>query len=275
MTEDTFSRRAGISSEYSGPDEASPKLRARLRAVVERYLADEHHLGIGSDGWYVHTRELHYRLSMRLGREIRPNHILNIIDGGDWNEVFEAIEAYLEVAAKTAYQHDFRKEIREAFALSGSVYYVDKDDRVKLAIEEETAKRIALASKSLGSSAERAKQIFDEAVGGLLSRKMRPQDVVKDVHIAFEEYLQQLTGAKDFEGAVKALQNKGLLNKAQVNILGRLYGYRSEGFGTTHAGEEATPKEADALWYVETVATQVTAADRVVKGRTDLPERSG
>jgi len=261
MAVSTFSRRSGLRSEFSGPGEVTDALRNRLKQVAERYVA-RRYIGIGNEGLWVWGLDLDHRLAMEFGMEIG---LSDVLGHGEPHEVLTAVEIYMLVAGE-AYKRldEIRAEFNAAFGLSGSVYYVDRDGRVALRMEGEAAARVEEASKVLTTSAK-AKGVFDGAVSGLLSRRLKPEDVVRDVHVAFEEYLKTVTGQKDFADAIQALKRNGVLTSTQAAMMGNLYGFRSETFGPAHAGKARTPTEADALWFVETVSTQLKFLGNVVK----------
>jgi len=77
--------------------------------------------------------------------------------------------------------------------------------------------------------------------------------------VAFEEYLKDITSEGDFAHAIDALRRKGVLTPTQAALMEKLYRFRSEMFGSTHAGKARTPTEADALWFVETVSAPMWA----------------
>lgn len=249
-------------NEFSGPGEASPELRKRLRTVADRYVAFGE-IGIGQEGLWVQGEEVKHHLDMQFGRGVNPGEVLV---KGEWNEVLDTVEIYLAVARETAYNRydEIHAQLDTAFGLSGSVYYVGGDGRVALRMESDGAAVVQQASKVLTPSVK-AKGVFDGAVSGLLSRRAKSEDVVKDVYVAFEEYLRHITGRGDFADAIKALRGRGVLTSTQGQLMEKLHGFRSETFGSTHAGKARAPTEADALWFVETVSAQLKFLGNVVK----------
>jgi hypothetical protein len=240
--------------EFSGTDEASLELWNRLWEVAERYLASGH-IGIGQEGYWVRGDELDHALTMEFGRKVQ---LRDVLLQGLPHEVLTAVEVYMIVAGGAPYRFDeIKAGFHAAFALSGSVYYLDRDGRVALRMQPDAAARVKEASEVLTPSTK-AKGVFDGGVSGLLSRRAKPEDVVRDVYVAFEEYLKQTTGKNDFAEAVAALRQVGTLTSTQAALMGKLEGFRSETFGSSHAGKARTPTEADALWFVETVSAQVT-----------------
>jgi hypothetical protein len=258
----TFSRRSGIRREFSGPSEVSASLRERLEAVTQRYITFVE-IGIGQEGLWVEGEDVNHGLAMALGRVVPVSEVLR---KGEWHEVLDAVDIYLIVARDTAYNRydEIVVEVQAAFTLSGSVYYVDDEGRIALRLESDAAAKVEQAEKVLTSSAK-AKEVFTGAVSGLLSRRTQPPDVVKDVFVAFEEYLKHVTGQRDFAAAIRVLRGKGVLTTTQAQLMEKLYGFRSETFGSAHAGKARTPTVADAVWFVETVSAQLSFLANVVK----------
>lgn len=237
-------------------------MRNRLAAVAERYIARGYR-GIGSEGLYVDGEDLDHRLAMELGkREVRFEDLLL---QGDYHDVLTAVEFYMIEAREAYHQIDeITAGFHAAFALSGSVYYLDRDGRVVLQMEPDAAARVQEAIKVLIPTAK-AKSVFDGAVSGLLTRRAKPDDVVKDVFVAFEDYLKSVTGERDLTNAVDALRKRGVLTPTQAALMEKLHGFKSETFGPSHAGKARTPTEADALWFIETVSAQLKFLGNVVK----------
>jgi hypothetical protein len=231
-----------------------------LKQVADRFIAYGE-IGIGQEGLWVHGEELDHRLAMEFGKRVK---LADVLSQGEYHDVLTAIELYMFVAGG-AYENleQIRAEFNGAFTLSGSVYYVDEDGRMALRIEPDAAALVQEASKVLTPSAK-AKGVFDGAMLGLLSRRAKPEDVVRDVYVAFEEYLKTMTGQKDFPDAIDALKRSGVLTPTQAALMEKLYGFRSETFGSTHAGKARVPTEADALWFVETVSAQLKFLGNVV-----------
>jgi hypothetical protein len=248
--------------EYSGPGEVTPRLRERLRIIMRRYIAFGE-IGIGQEYLWVPAYELNHDLAMHFGREVK---FADLLTDGNWNDVLDAVEIFLGVARAEAYKRysEIWSEIAQAFDLSGSVYYVTREGEVALHTEEETGKRIGQAVKAL-SGIDKAKDVLQRAAAGLIGRRMRPEDVIKDTCVALEEFLKEKTKENDLSGAVKVLRKRGVLTPTQAQIIERLYGFRSEVFGAAHAGEARTPTESDALWFLDTVSAQILFLDTMLK----------
>jgi len=234
---------------------------------MERYLADEYHLGIGQERDWVYQHELTHRLAMHFGRRVSIN---EIVSQGEWHEVFDLVELFLRVADDIAWNRyrQILAEVAQAFEVSGSVYYITSEGQIALHIESETTERIDQAVKNLGTL-DKAREVLQGAAAGLASRRMEPQDVVRDTYVAFEEFLKEKTGQKDLPESVKALRSKGILTATQGQIIEKLYGFRSEVFGVTHAGKARVPTESDALWLLDSVSAQILFLDRVLKKNDD------
>jgi hypothetical protein len=191
--------------EYSGPGEVTPQLRERLRMIMRRYIAPGE-IGIGQEYLWVPAYELNHDLAMHFGREVK---LADLLAAGNWNDVLDAVEIFLGVARAEAYKRysEIWSEIAQAFDLSGSVYYVTREGVVGLHIEQETGHRVDQAVQAL-SAIEKAKGVFQGAAAGLTSRRMRPEDVIKDTCVALEEFLKEKTKENDLAGAIKALCRK-------------------------------------------------------------------
>jgi hypothetical protein len=200
---------------------------------------------------------------MHFGRE---RDVDEILANGEWSEVLDLAEIFLTVARDIAFRRHraILSQVARAFSVSGSIYGVTREGSISLRLEDETAQRIQQAIDAL-KTVDKAKEVFRKATAGLINRRMEPQDVVRDTYVAFEEFLKEKTGQKDLPDSVKAIRAKGILTATQVQIVERLYGFRSEVFGATHAGEARTPTESDALWYLDTVSAQIVFLGGVLK----------
>lgn len=257
-----FRERHNLKTDYSGYEEVSDSLRKRLNTICKRYIA----YGIiatGQSTYWISGEELEHELAVNL----EQNKIKEIILNGSYDSVFEAIEIYLAVARESAFRrfHDqILPDVQRAFELSGSVYYVDKNGHVNLKIDEELSKDLKKVEKAL-SETKTSYELFFETVGKLKSRKDEPENIVKDIFISFENYLKEKTGKSDFGESISYLERQGIINKIQKGLLDKIYAYRSDAFGVTHAGASKTPDEIDALWFLETVVAQLIFLDRKFK----------
>ena len=241
-----FSRRNNLVTEYSGHDEASVPLRNRILNIVNRYV------------FILGSQEFEYKLG----------HIRGTGDWGlvistkeyDW--VFDAVEIFLELALNNEYDRSgIVLDMAEAFSLSGSVYGVNGKGQIELRIKKELAKSLKTAEGFL-SPYDKAFKLFYESAGRLAGRKDSPKNIIKDVFIAFEEYIKKITGKNDYGKGVVDIQNSGLISKTQKQVLDKIYAYRSDTFGVGHAGNSEEPKEIDALWFIETVVAQINFIGR-------------
>lgn len=208
-------------------------------------------------------------IGARIGSKFRKKLIGEIILSDTYDYVFEAIEIYLDIAEKYAgrrYHSQILPDIQRAFELSGSVYYVDKNGRINLKIDEKLAKDLKETEEIL-SRTKTSYELFFETVGKLMARKDEPKNIVKDIFIAFENYLKEKTGRSDFGKSISYLEKQGIINKIQKGLLDKIYAYRSDAFAVTHAGASKKPDEIDTLWFLESVVTQLKFIDRKLKQR--------
>jgi len=255
-----FRSRNKLKNDYSGYQEASSGLRSRLIAVCTRYSANEHNIGLGQEDLWVWSIKLGHELKMNLNK----SDIHNIIALDSYDFVFEAIEIYLHIAKETAlrrYSQYILPDIQRAFELSGSVYFVSDEGIVCLSTDEKSAKNIKDAVVVLKEN-KSAQELFKEAVGDLFGRKRKPEDIVSDIFIAFEDYLKKELLQKSYGDCVSALERSKLINGTQKSLLEKLYAYRSDVYGAAHAGNSPSPKEIDAIWYLETVVSQIKYLSR-------------
>jgi hypothetical protein len=249
-----FRERHDLRAEYSGFNEVSPALRERLSGIVSNYFRSSLH------GHYVKDGELQHRLSLHLHERI----IYRILSDGNYDYVFEAIEIYLKVAEETAYDiyHDkILPDIQKAFDLSGSVYCVSNEGTVELRTDEDLAKKLEETKDIIGVN-ESAYTTFFNAVGDLFGRKGKPEDIVKNIFVAMEDYLKKETNTKDFSDAINKLYKNGNISQFQKNILEKLYAFRSDSYAVGHAGKSEKPDEVNALWFLETVIAQLKLIHR-------------
>ncbi len=262
-----FRERNNLRKEYSGFGEVSQPLRSRLAAICERYIS-RGHIGIGNEGWWVTGSVLDHAIKLNLNK---PN-ILTILTTGTYDEVFDAIEIFLEIAFQEVEYSQRKTEILsdviQAFEISGSVYFVNAAlQQIELRITEELAKDIDKAGEVL-ASVENAKEEFLSSIGGLMSRQESPENIVKGIFISFEDYLRVKTEAKEFGGAVAKLQAENIISPTQKALLEKIYAYRSDTYGVGHAGNNKKPDEIDTLWFLETVIAQILLIDRKVNQKS-------
>ncbi len=230
-------------------------MRNRLYAACNRYMANEHHIGIGQEHSWVWSIRLEHELQMNINK----SDISSIISRDSYGFVFEAIEIYLVVAEETAsdrYYQYILPDMQRAFVLSGSVYYVSDKAQICLSTDEKSAKDIQEAVTALKGN-ESAQGLFMEAVGDLFGRKRKAEDIVSDIFIAFEDYLKKETGKNDYNACVSELERTKKINGTQKSLMEKLYAYRSDVYGAAHAGNSPSPQEVDAIWYLETVVAQI------------------
>lgn len=257
-----FRQRHNLKTDYSGYQEVSESLRKRLNTVCHRYIA-RGMIGLGQEGHWIPVNILEYELALNLGQ----SKIGTVISDGSYDYVFEAIEIYLDVARESAY-HKFHKtilpDIQRSFDLSGSVYIVNKEGHVNLRVDKLLAEDLEKIKKILSNSTK-SYDLFFDTVGKLITRGDEPPNIVKDVFIAFENYLKEKTGEKDLGKSISLLEKRGITDKTQRKLLDQLYVYRSNAFAVTHAGESKKPEEIDTLWFLETVIAQLKFIDRKLK----------
>lgn len=257
-----FRERHSLKTDYSGYEEVSDSLRKRLNIVCQSYIAYGI-IGAGQGRYWIPGKELEYELAVNL----EQNKIEEIILNGSYDSVFEAIEIYLAVARESAFGrfHDqILPDVQRAFELSGSVYYVNKNGRVNLKIDEKLSKDLKKVEEAL-SETKTSYKLFFETVGKLMSRKDVPKNIVKDIFIAFENYLKEKTSKSNFRESISYLERQGIINRIQRVLLDKIHAYRSDSFGVTHPGASKTPDEIDALWFLETVVAQLKFLDRKFK----------
>ncbi|MHA1401932.1 MAG: hypothetical protein ACTSQE_16395, partial [Candidatus Heimdallarchaeaceae archaeon] len=195
-----------------------------------------------------------------------------IILNNTYDYIFEAIEIYLDVAKKYAgrrHHSQILPDIQRAFELSGSVYYVDEKGYINLKIDERLAKNLKEIEGIL-SKTKTSYELFFETVGKLLSRKDEPKNIVKDIFIAFENYLKEKTCESNFGNSISYLEKREIINKIQKGLLDKIYGYRSDAFAVTHAGTSEKPDEIDSLWFLESVVAQLKFIDRKLRRATNV-----
>lgn len=255
-----FRERNKLNNEYSGYQEVSDGLRDRLIAICRHYIA-EGSIGVGQEGFWIPKSTLNHAVKLRLNKD----DIYQALRG-TYDEVFEAIELFLAVAIeKTSRKFEqIFLEIEQAFYIAGSVYQVDKNFNVVLRAEEKFVKNIDYAAEALLTS-RNGKEVFLSAVNDFISRKGAISNVVKEVFIAFEDYLKTQTKANDYGNAIQKLEKQKIISATQKALLAKIYAYGSDSYGVRHAGNSEKPDEIDALWFIETVTAQLLFIDRKLK----------
>lgn len=258
-----FSERNGYVNEYSGHEEVSENLRSRLDDIIKKYVGSNASLTFGNDDpWDVDISDFKYQVRQKF-----PNKDpFNIIKEGRHHEVFTVVEIFLCLTREIYFtrKKEAPEEIRKAFLLSGSVYQVSEEYQIELKIDKDAAEKINSMQIILAPYQD-YKQRFLEAVGNLVARKSKPENVVKDVFVAAEGYLKEVTNTSSFGDAVKFLSKKDLINREQKKVMEAIHGFSSDTDGTRHAGNSPTPTEENALWFLETIIAQLRMIDKKQK----------
>jgi hypothetical protein len=248
-----FSKRNKYVVEYSGHEEISPSLRDRIKALVGKYVDNNPESYGMSEPWCIERSDFQHAV-----RQEFPNKDVSILlEGGEFHEVFSIAEIFHDMLPGIYHVREAaaKKELSEAFRLSGSVYDI-QSGRICLKLEKDTASKIEEA-KAIFSPYEKWYKTFFEAVGDLVGRRAKPEDVVKNIFIATEGYLKEITGKTRYSEAVTHLHSTGKINREQKAVMDKLYAYRSDAAGAGHAGNSASPTEADAVWYLESMLAQL------------------
>lgn len=256
-----FSRRNEYVVEYSGHEEVSKALRARLIIIFRKFVEQNDSFG-GGEVWSVEPGDLYYKVQ----QEFIGKDPFVILEQGEFHEVFTVVEIFLDLASNI---YDVRKresivEIVKAFHLSGSVYSINEKKHIALHINGDAVEKIDLLKTVLAPYPEFHDRFY-QAVGNLVGRRSKPEDVVKDVFVAVEGYLKAITGTSRFGEAIKYLSKNNLINKEQKKVLDALHEFRSDADGAGHAGNSLTPTEETALWFLDTIVAQVRMISKVIK----------
>jgi len=257
-----FSRRNNHVIEYSGYEEVSNAFRVRLSTILSKYVG-RNGQSYGYDGpWYVDIRTF----SHAVGQEFPGEGYFTIIQQGEFHKIFTIIEMFLDMVTKIYHtrKREAPLEILQAFEYSGSVYSINSQHRVELVVPEDLAQKIQNVKQVLDDNPSAYEKFFN-AVGNLFGRKAKADDIIKDVFVAFEDYLKEKTEKNDYGNAVAYLEKQSLISATQKALLEKIYAYRSDTYGVGHAGNSAKPMEIDALWFVETVTPQLLFIDRKLK----------
>lgn len=254
-----FSRRNEYVVEYSGHEDASRFLRDRLKSVIGKYVDYNQTSYSGDDPWFVERDDFFHKV----GLEFPNRDPFSTIDNGLFHEVFTVVEIFLELSKGIYYTRRPQAlvEIFKAFKLSGSVYEINNEGEVILVIDKDSVEKIDSIKPTLEPYPEFSARFF-QAVGNLVGRKSKPEDVVKDIFVAIEGYFKAISGASRFGDSIKEFEKQNKINKEQKKVLEALNQFASDSSGTRHAGNSATPTEQDALWFLDTLVAQVRMIDR-------------
>lgn len=256
-----FSRRNECVVEYSGHEDVATALRSRLLLIFEKYIG-HNPVNYGSDDPFnIEKNDFIHKVAM----EFPDRNWVSIIDAGAFHEVFTLVEILLEMADGIYWnrRRQVPEEITAAFKLSGSVYELS-GKQIELSIDQDVAEKIESIQAILIPYSEFHERFFN-AVGNLFRRKAKPEDVVKDIFVASEGYLKQITGENTFTNAINKLFKDGMIGKEQKKVLIALHEYRSDTDGSGHAGNSPTPNEENALWYLDTMIAQIRMIDKAKK----------
>lgn len=253
-----FSRRNEYVVEYSGHEETSQALRARLKSILTQYI--DRNVGLGNDDpWSIEPEEFNYKTY----EEFPGENPFNIIETAEFHKVFTVVEIFLNLSKSLYYTRrpQIISDVYKAFKLSGSVYEINKEGEVILAINKDSVEKIDSIKPILAPYPEFSARFF-QAVGNLVGRKAKPEDVVKDIFVSSEGYLKAISGGSRFGDSIKELEKQGKINNEQKKVLEALNQFASDTSGTRHAGNSATPTEKDALWFLDTLIAQIRMIDR-------------
>ena len=257
-----FSKRNNIRREYSGFGEASIGLRNRLLLLYGMpYSGNEYHFGIGNDNW-IHEVAFDKDLQMYFGKKMRIEDFRDP-EKTNYNDLFDFIEIYYRRAESDIDSIKRRKlfsSISSAFINSGSVYEFGEEGTVLLKIDDISAKNIT-ATNIILEPFEKAVNLYRDCIDGLITRSKQPKNVVGDMYVVFEEYLKNITKVSGVENWNKFLKDKFRFHPTQIAIINKLVAYRGDVWGPGHAGNGKEPDESDAVWFLESVITQIRYID--------------
>ena len=184
-----FSRRNEYIVEYSGHEEVSNALRERLIGVMNRYIDRNVSLGAGP-AWFIEPSDFEHATK----QEISEGYPFLVIKDGEFHKVFTVVEIFLDllndIIAKN--REDAIVEIKKAFKLSGSVYGINGSNRIELLISNDSAEKIQSIKNIISPFPEFCDRFF-QAVGNLVGRKSKPEDIVKDIFVSAEGYLKAIS----------------------------------------------------------------------------------
>jgi len=259
-----FSIRNKIKKEYSGYGKASKELRNRLLQLHGYpYSADERNFGINNTNW-IHVKKFDKDLQMHFGKKLSIEDFRDEIKT-TYDNIFDFIEFYYKRAIQDL---DYKKrnllycDICSAFKNSGSVYEFSEDGKVILTLEKETIENINVIENILEPYND-ARDKFVNLCNGLIDRYIDPADAIGDMFIVFEDYLKKITSQNSFENAIKVLRK--MLHPIQIKIIDNLKAYKSDVWGSVHAGNSPKPSDKEALWYLEMFLSQIKYIDRKIK----------
>ncbi|MFA5172925.1 MAG: hypothetical protein WC435_00775 [Candidatus Paceibacterota bacterium] len=257
-----FSKRNNYQIEYSGYEDASPNLRKRLAYVINKYHdANNNFISSEMIASLVDFDEFQHQVK----KHLVIDNPLDVIDYYPFNMVFDVVEIYWDLAKEVSSKMDIYTELRQVFILSGSVYQINGGTgKIELIPDEELAKKINETQEVFREQYEVYK-LFSEAVGNLFSRKTEPKNVVRDIYIAAEKYLKAVTGEAQYSNAIKRINKSNIINSEQKSIMEKLYAFRSNTQGTSHAGSSPEPNEKDAVWFLDTMAAQLRNIEKQIK----------
>ena len=245
-----FSRRNEYIVEYSGHEEASDSLRQRFIAIMDKYVAD-----VSNSTYHVSS----YTLLYAVQREFpHTRYIKSLVTDGLFHEFFTVLEIFLSLSRNINLmtKEAIFREVSYALELSGSVYKIANEGSVELKINKDVVEKIDSIKRVLAPYPEFSSRFF-QAVGNLVGRRAKPEDVVKDIFVASEGYLKSITETSRFGDAIKDLDKQNIINKEQKKVLEALHQFRSDADGAGHAGNSETPTEETALWFLDTMVAQL------------------
>ena len=249
-----FSHRNKYTVEYSGHEEVSANLRNRINTIISKYVEQSTAIDDPHDNYFI-DKEDFVQVSTQ---EFPGRDPFQIIIRGDFHEVFTIVEIFLDMLKSITgvNQQNAIVELVKAFRLSGSVYAVSSSMTIELNIDKDAAEKLEQTKQVLKSTPSAYKRFF-EAVGNLLGRNSKPEDIVKNIYIATENYFKVITSTSKFGGAIKSLFQQGIINKEQKGVLEKLNEYGSDSIGVRHHGSSPSPTESQALWFIETISAQL------------------
>jgi hypothetical protein len=253
-----FHKRNEYVVEYSGHEEATQNLRIRLASIIDEVISNIH-TNYRSSFWS--------RVYMEFPSIGRYSDCRSLFLSTDFHTVFAVVEIFLDyqgvLLSRGSMESNVVTKMKHALDLSGSVYTLNKN-RFELKIEKDLAEKVDSIKEILKPYPE-FNERFYQAVGNLVGRKAKSEDVVKDTFVAVEGYLKAVTNTSRFGEAIKDLSKKNLINKEQVKILEALNTFASDASGARHAGNGDVPTEETTLWFLDTLVAQIRMIDKVIK----------